>query len=54
MPAPKHLAQRAAQLREQINNHNYRYYVLDRPEIPDAEFDRLVRALVVFLFLLVV
>ena len=45
MPAPKHLAQRAAQLREQINHHNYRYYVLDRPEIPDAEFDRLVRAL---------
>jgi len=45
MPAPKHLAQRAAQLREQINHHNYRYYVLDRPEIPDAEFDRMVRAL---------
>lgn len=45
MPAPKHLAQRATQLREQINHHNYRYYVLDRPEIPDAEFDRLVRAL---------
>ena len=45
MPAPKHLAQRAAQLREQINFHNYRYYVLDRPEIPDAEFDRMVRAL---------
>ena len=45
MPAPKHLAQRAVQLREQINFHNYRYYVLDRPEIPDAEFDRMVRAL---------
>jgi len=45
MPAPKHLAQRAAQLREQINYHNHRYYVLDRPEISDAEFDRMVRAL---------
>lgn len=45
MPAPKHLVQRAAQLREQINYHNHRYYVLDRPEIPDAEFDRMVRAL---------
>ncbi|MBI3776451.1 MAG: NAD-dependent DNA ligase LigA [Gammaproteobacteria bacterium] len=45
MPAPKHLAQRAAKLREQINYHNHRYYVLDRPEIPDSEFDRLVRAL---------
>jgi DNA ligase (NAD+) len=45
MPAPKHQAQRAAQLRKQINHHNHRYYVLDRPEIPDAEFDRMVRAL---------
>lgn len=45
MPAPKHLAQRAAQLREQINYHSHRYYVLDSPEISDAEFDRMVRAL---------
>jgi len=28
-------------LREQINYHNYRYYVLDNPEISDAEYDRL-------------
>ena len=27
-------------LREQINHHNYRYYVLDSPEISDAEYDR--------------
>lgn len=32
-------------LREQINYHNYRYYVLDDPEIPDAEYDRLLREL---------
>ncbi|GMR18305.1 MAG: NAD-dependent DNA ligase LigA [Gammaproteobacteria bacterium] len=32
-------------LREQIRNHNYRYYVLDDPEIPDAEYDRLYREL---------
>ena len=32
--------QRIAALREQINHHNYRYYVLDDPEIPDAEYDR--------------
>lgn len=36
---------RAADLREQINYHNYRYYVLDDPEIPDAEYDRLFRDL---------
>jgi DNA ligase (NAD+) len=36
---------RAAQLREQLNYHNYRYYVLDDPEIPDAEYDRLLREL---------
>jgi DNA ligase (NAD+) len=39
------IAQRAAALREQINYHNNRYYVLDNPEIPDAEFDKLFREL---------
>ncbi len=29
-------------LREQINHHNYRYYVLDDPEVPDSEYDRLM------------
>src|SRR5574340_661976 len=28
-------------LKHQINEHNYRYYVLDQPSISDAEFDRL-------------
>ena len=32
-------------LREQLNYHNYRYYVLDDPEVPDAEYDRLFREL---------
>jgi DNA ligase (NAD+) len=32
---------RVSQLREQINHHNYRYYVLDSPEVSDAEYDRL-------------
>ena len=36
---------RAAWLREQLNWHGYRYYVLDDPEIPDAEYDRLFREL---------
>jgi DNA ligase (NAD+) len=38
-------AKRAAQLRAQINDHNYRYYVLDAPVISDAEYDRLLREL---------
>ncbi len=33
-------------LREKINYHNYRYYILDDPEITDAEYDRLFRRLV--------
>jgi DNA ligase (NAD+) len=32
-------------LREQINYHNYRYYVLDSPEISDAEYDELMAEL---------
>ncbi len=37
--------ERVNELREQINHHNYRYYVLDDPEISDAEFDKLFREL---------
>jgi DNA ligase (NAD+) len=36
---------RAAELREQLNRHAYLYYVLDAPEIPDAEYDRLFQEL---------
>ncbi|PYV95763.1 MAG: NAD-dependent DNA ligase LigA, partial [Acidobacteria bacterium] len=32
-------------LREKIRHHEYRYYVLDQPEISDAEFDRLMTEL---------
>jgi DNA ligase (NAD+) len=32
-------------LREQLGYHNYRYYVLDDPEVPDAEYDRLMAEL---------
>lgn len=39
------LLQRAAELREQLNDHNYRYYILDEPAIPDAEYDRLMQEL---------
>jgi DNA ligase (NAD+) len=36
---------RIEKLREEINFHNYRYYVLDNPVISDAEYDRLMREL---------
>lgn len=38
-------ADRAAALREQLREHAHRYYVLDAPTIPDAEYDRLFQAL---------
>ncbi|ASA97394.1 NAD-dependent DNA ligase LigA [Anoxybacillus sp. FSL W8-0382] len=34
-----------AELREQIEKHNYAYYVLDQPSISDAEYDELMRKL---------
>lgn len=36
---------RAKSLREQLEAHNYRYYVLDQPEISDGEYDALLREL---------
>ena len=36
---------RAASLREQLHHHAHRYYVLDAPEVPDAEYDRLFQEL---------
>ncbi len=36
---------RADELRRLLEHHNYRYYVLDDPEVPDAEYDRLIREL---------
>lgn len=38
-------AARVRQLRAEIETHNYNYYVLDRPTVPDAEYDRLFREL---------
>lgn len=36
---------RMEELRTQLHHHNYLYYVLDTPEIADAEYDRLLREL---------
>ena len=39
------IKERIEKLRSEINHHNYRYYVLDSPEISDAEYDELMREL---------
>ena len=44
-PAPAVLSARAATLREQIERAMHDYYVLDRPTLSDAEYDRLFREL---------
>jgi DNA ligase (NAD+) len=38
-------AQRAAELHELLHHHAHQYYVLDAPEVPDAEYDRLFQEL---------
>ncbi|NOY61943.1 MAG: NAD-dependent DNA ligase LigA [Gammaproteobacteria bacterium] len=45
MAIPDPIVARAQQLRDEILHHNQRYYVLDDPQIPDAEYDRLLRQL---------
>ncbi|MBT8426408.1 MAG: hypothetical protein KJO02_00100, partial [Erythrobacter sp.] len=43
--APANAIQRVSELRREIDDHNYRYYVLDDPSVPDAEYDRLMSEL---------
>ncbi|MFO0297281.1 MAG: NAD-dependent DNA ligase LigA [Pseudomonadota bacterium] len=45
MPTPSDAEQRAGELRAQLHHHAHRYYVLDAPEIPDAEYDRMFQEL---------
>jgi len=45
VPTPPTVQAQAQALRELIEHHARRYYALDAPEIPDAEYDRLFRAL---------
>ena len=43
--APPDARERHQQLAEQVDEHRWRYYVLDRPTVSDAEFDALLREL---------
>ena len=40
------IIERVKELRQALHRHNYRYYVLDDPEISDAEYDRMMQELV--------
>lgn len=46
---PQHISsqivQKVEDLRKALHRHNYRYYVLDDPEISDAEYDRMMQEL---------
>ncbi len=45
MPTRKPTRTEVEAIRRDLDHHNYRYYVLDDPEISDAEYDRLLRRL---------
>lgn len=45
MGAAQAIQDHASRLRKELNWHNYRYHVLDDPQIPDAEYDRLMQQL---------
>lgn len=42
---PEHILQRIEELREELHQHNYNYYVLDEPTISDFEFDAKLKEL---------
>ena len=45
MSSDSRLIQHVEKLRTELREHNYRYYVLDDPSVPDIEYDRLFREL---------
>ncbi len=40
------MAERVEELRKVLNQYGYEYYVLDRPSVPDSEYDRLMNELI--------
>ena len=45
-PVDVDIVKRVENLRDNLHRHNYRYYVLDDPEISDGEYDRMMRELI--------
>ena len=45
-PIDADIIKRVENLRDNLHQHNYRYYVLDDPEISDGEYDRMMRELI--------
>ncbi|WP_241087601.1 NAD-dependent DNA ligase LigA [Candidatus Vondammii sp. HM_W22] len=45
MSIPSSASHRAVRLRDELNRHNYQYYVLDDPLVPDSGYDRIMREL---------
>jgi DNA ligase (NAD+) len=45
LSVPEKIRRRAEQLAQDLHEHNYRYYALESPSIPDEEYDRLFREL---------
>ena len=42
MPSSNSAASKIEKLRDEIRRHEYLYYVLDQPELSDAQFDKLM------------
>jgi len=45
MSIPEEIQQEIVELRKNIDHHNWRYYVIDDPEISDARYDTMMRRL---------
>ena len=45
-PVDADIVKRVENLRDNLHRHNYRYYVLDDPEISDGEYDSMMRELI--------
>lgn len=46
MMIPETVKRRCNELRKEIEQHNYRYYVLDDPSVPDVDYDQLMNELI--------